>query len=221
MHPTADTNGVINSKDAGRRVIGGVRCFLPRRIVRLEMMRSLLILAVLSVGIVTPVCLADHLPSELQATGRPEKRLAGIVLGRSRVADVIKMYGKPSEVMKQGKPVELNVVDTYDYYWVKSGVKLHLLVYGGSAIKGGEYIALVEVEGSQVRGVIGRTGSGLKIGDGLAEVRRVYGRRFKERKLPKLNVHDVMIQWRREEFSLIAEFDSRGRIKNLTLSAPE
>jgi len=185
------------------------------------MLRGLLLLVVLSVGVLVPVCLADHLPPELQATGRTEKRLAGVVLGRSRVADVIKMYGKPSEVKTSGKPAGLNVVDTYDYYWVKSGVKLHLLVYSGSGIKGGEYIALVEVEGSPVRGLIGRTGSGLKLGDGLAEVRRVYGRRFKERKLPKLNIHDVMIQWRREEFSLIAEFDSRGRIKNLSLSAPE
>jgi len=185
------------------------------------MLRSLLMMAVLSASILAPTCLADHLPPELQARGRPEKRLAGIVPGRSTVADVIKMYGKPSEVTKQGKPAGLNVVDTYDYYWVKSGVKLHLLVYGGSGIKGGEYIALVEVEGPDVRGMIGRTGSGLKLGDSMAEVKRIYGRRFKERQLPKLNIHDVMIQWREEEFSLIAEFDNRGRIKNLSLSSPE
>ena len=185
------------------------------------MLRRFLVLAVLSASIFAPICLADHLPPELQARGRPEKRLAGIVLDRSRVADVIKMYGKPAEVRKQDKPAGLNVVDIYDYYWIKSGVKLHLLVYGGGGIKGGEYIALVEVEGSPARGAIGRTGAGLKLGDGLADVRRIYGRRFQERKLPKLNIHDVMIQWRREEFSLIAEFDGRGRIKNLSLSSPE
>jgi hypothetical protein len=185
------------------------------------MLRRLLALAALSASISAPVCLADHLPLELQARGRPEKRLAGIALDRSKVADVIKMYGKPSEVKEQGKPAGLNMVDTYDYYWVKSGVKLRLLVYGGSGIKGGEYIALVEVEGSPARGMIGRTGSGLKLGDSMADVKRIYGRRFQERKLPKLNIHDVMIQWREEEFSLIAEFDGRGRIKNLSLSSPE
>jgi hypothetical protein len=183
--------------------------------------RHLLLLAVLSTCILAPVCFADHLPPELLATGRPEKHLAGVVPGRSRVADVIKLYGKPSEVRKHGKPEGLRVVDTYDYYWVKSGGKLHLLVFGGSGIKGGESIALVEIEGSPVGGTIWRTGSGLKLGDRLADVRRIYGRRFYERKLPKLKIHDVMIQWRREEFSLVAEFDNRGRIKNLSLSAPE
>ena len=69
--------------------------------------------------------------------------------------------------------------------------------------------------------MIGGTGSGLKVGDDLADVKRVYGRRFKERKLPKLKIHDVMIQWRREEFSLVAEFDHRGKIKKLSLSPPE
>ena len=184
-------------------------------------MRGLLLLTLLSVVILAPVCLADHLPPELQATGRPEKRLAGVELEQSRVAHVIKMYGKPDEVRKQENPAGLNVVDTYDYYWVKSGVKLHLLVYGGSGIKGGEYIALVEVEGPPVRGVIGRTGSGLKLGDGLADLRRIYGRKYQGSKKPKLKSHEVMIQWRREEFSLIAEFDDRGRIKKLSLFAPE
>ena len=131
------------------------------------------------------------------------------------------MYGRPSEVKGQDKPANLNVVDTYDYYWVKSGIKLHLVVYRGSKTKSGEYIALIEVEGSRAKDMIGRTGSGLKIGDGLADLRRIYGKRFEERNLPKLNIHDVMIQWRSEEFSLVAELDERKKIKKLSLFAPE
>src|SRR5205085_11168079 len=167
-------------------------------------------LALLSAISLAPICVADHLPPKLQARGKSEKRLAGILLERSKVSDVIKMYGKPSEVQEQEKPADLNVVDIYDYYWIKPGVKLHLLVYRGSELKGGEYIALIEVEGSRAKDVIGRTGSGLKIGDSLADLKRIYGRRFHERNLPKLNIHDVMVQWRSEEFSLVAELDDAG-----------
>jgi len=50
---------------------------------------------------------------------------------------------------------------------------------------------------------------------------RIYGKRFKERKLPKMNIHDVMVQWRREEVSLVAVFDRLGKINCLQLFAPE
>jgi hypothetical protein len=81
-------------------------------------------LSVSGVIIYGSVCLADHLPPELQARGKPEKRLAGIHLDGSKVSDVIKIYGKPTEVKKQSAPADLKVVDTYDYYWNKRGIKL-------------------------------------------------------------------------------------------------
>ena len=167
-----------------------------------------------------PVCLADHLPSELQARGTPERRLAGIRLDRSKVSDVIKMYGKPSRVVHHPKPPNLNTVDTYEYFWTKPGVELHLLVYR-LGVTGGEYIALIEVEGSRASGTYGRTGKGLKLGDKLVDLRRLYGRRFKRDRLPTGEMYAVTVQWRSEEYDLGAWFDERGRITKLSLSAPE
>jgi hypothetical protein len=69
--------------------------------------------------------------------------------------------------------------------------------------------------------LFGRSGAGLKLGDGLAELKRIYGKRFKERDIPNLGIHDVMVQWRSEEYSLVAEFDGMGRIKRLSLFSPE
>jgi hypothetical protein len=119
------------------------------------------------------------------------------------------------------RPPNLNVVDTYHYRWLKRGIKLHLVVYRFNETKNGEYIAVIEVEGSQPTGFIHGTGRGLKLGDDLSDVRRIYGPRYKVRNVPKLNIHDVMIQWRAEEFSLVAELDVRGRITKLSLFAPE
>jgi hypothetical protein len=56
---------------------------------------SVLVLLLLLFG---TTCSADHLPPELQARGRPEKKLARIHLEHTKLADVIRMYGKPSKV---------------------------------------------------------------------------------------------------------------------------
>ena len=162
---------------------------------------------------ISSVSHADHLPENKQARGNPEKRLAGIHLERNKIADVIRMYGKPTEIRKQPGPPEIAMTD---YYWRKGKFELHVLVIRSS---GTSWISLVEVEGAT--GTAGRTGAGLKIGDTLSDLKRIYGPRFHLRNIPNLKIHDVMIQWRKEEFSLVAELDHRGKITKLTLSPPE
>ena len=166
--------------------------------------------AVLSLLLFTIVCNADHLPPELQARGRPEKKLARIHLEQTKLADVIRMYGKPSKVEKQPSPSDIALTD---YYWNLSKGRLHLLMVQ-------DYISLVEVEGSAGSAWL-QTGRGLRIGDNLDDLRRIYGPRYKVRNIPSANIHDVMVQWRSKEFSLIVELDKKGRIKKLSLSAPE
>jgi hypothetical protein len=168
---------------------------------------SVLVLLLLLFG---TTCSADHLPPELQARGRPEKKLARIHLEHTKLADVIRMYGKPSKVEKQPSPPDLVMTD---YYWNLSKGRLHLLMVQN-------YISLVEVEGSSKSGRL-QTGSGLKIGDDLDDLKRIYGPRYKVRNIPSLAIHDVMIQWRSQEFSLVAELDTRDRIKKLSLFSPE
>lgn len=120
------------------------------------------------------------------------------------------MYGKPSKVEKQPSPPDITLTD---YYWNLSKGRLHLLMVQN-------YISLVEVEGS-AESVRLQTGRGLKLGDDLSDVRRIYGSRYKVRKVPSANIHEVMIQWRSQEFSLIVGLDKKGLIKSLSLSAPE
>lgn len=176
--------------------------------------RRVFLFSLLSIISFGSVSYADHLAPKTQARGKPEKTLAGISLGRSKIADVIKLYGKPSRITKEPKPPNLNVVETSHYYWLKGSARLHLLVEG-------DYIALIQVEGSPSSGRIVRTGRGLKIGDDLADVRRIYGTRYKVRNIPNLKIHDVAIEWGTEEYGLVADLDAKGRIKKLSLNAPE
>ncbi len=157
---------------------------------------------------------ADELPAREQAKGKPEKILAGINIDRSRISDIIKLYGKPAKVSTDPKPPNLNVVETHHYYWSKGSTRLHVAMYG-------EYMGFIEVKGAPSSSQIVRTGKGLKIGDDLADVRRIYGPIFKVRNIPHLKIHDMMIQWRTQEYSLVADLDEKGRIKSLILSAPE
>ena len=179
------------------------------------------VLALLATVLLAPVCFADHLPSKDQAKGQPEKKLAGITLDRTKVSEVIKRYGRPSEVQKEPRPPNLNVVDTYHYRWLKPGIQIHLVVFQFDPPGSGEYIALIEVEGPDADGRLYGTGRGLRIGDELSDIRRIYGPRCKVTNIPKMKIHDVMIQWRSEEFSLIAELNKKGKITKLSLFAPE
>ena len=162
---------------------------------------------------------ADHLPEELLAKGKPETILAGINLSGLKLSDVIKLYGQPTKVeaSEQNNP---KIANSYDYYWVKAGLNLHILVQRLPQNESWEYVSLVGVSAGTSRR-IGRTGSGLRLGGKLADIKRIYGRRLKTRKIPKLKINDVMVQWRREEYSLVATLDSLNRITSLILYAPE
>ena len=155
--------------------------------------------------------LADHLPPELQARGKPERVLAGIHLGMT-LRDVIARYGQPRT--KQHDPDGSD-----EYSWLRSGVTLRVSFYPGD-VKGREFIGSIDIKGGPTKNIVGRTGRGLGLGDSLRALRRIYGSRFHERKLPKEGIHDVMVQWT-EEVSLIAKIDSSGHISTITLLPPE
>jgi hypothetical protein len=182
--------------------------------------RAVVVLLASLIGFVSP-SRADHLPDNLQARGAPETTLAAIHLtDRTKLADVIKLYGQPTKV-SGSEETDPNIASSYHYYWVRPGLNLHVLVERlPRKIPGWEYVSLVEVDSGTSR-KIARTGKGLKVGDSLKDLKRIYGYRFKVRDIPKLKIHDVMIQWHREEYSLVATLDRRNRITSLRLSAPE
>ena len=185
------------------------------------MMRRLIALLALSLIGLSSTSSADHLDERLQARGTPETTLAGIHLSeRTKIADVIRLYGRPTK--REGSESDNpNVASSYDYYWIRRGLNLHVLVQRlPRRMPGWEYVSLVEVDYGTSRPVA-KTGKGLRIGNSLKDLKRIYGNRFKVRDIPKLNIHDAMIQWRQEEYSLVATLDKRDKITALQLFAPE
>ncbi len=181
------------------------------------------LIAILTVSLIGfgAVGRADHLPEKQQARGMPETSLAGIYLdGRTKLKDVIKSYGKPTST-KAWLNDNPNIYSSWDYYWVRPGLKLHLVVQGlRGKVSTTEYISLVEVdEGTSRR--FGRTGKGLKIGDSLSDLKRTYGSRLQIRNFPNSRFRDVWIQWHREEYSLSVTLNERDRITSFSLVLPE
>jgi hypothetical protein len=163
--------------------------------------------------------LADHLPDHLQARGQPETTLARINLKDASIGKIIKLYGQPTELKREEQPLP-NSSGSIDYYWRRRGLNLHVQTEFAIEHPGWKPVVLLEV-GVGTSHKAGKTGDGLKLGDKLSDLRRIYGRRFHLRNIPKLKIHDVMVQWHREEYSLVATLDGHNRITSLTLCAPE
>ena len=178
-----------------------------------------LLVGLVFLALATMDCFADHLPDHLQARGRPETVLARINLETTSIEKIIKLYGKPTEE-KKWEPGMPNSAGQIDYYWRRRGLNLHVQIEFIDKDPSWKPVELVEVSVGTSRSV-GVTRAGLALGDTLADLRRVYGRRFHLRSIPKHNIHDVTVQWRREEYSLVATLDSKNRITSLSLSTPE
>jgi len=169
--------------------------------------------------------LADHLPEKLLASGKPETTLAGINLKTAKLNDVIRMLGKPT----RKKQVPNNPSWT-GYIWVLPQAKIELGVNKGSSAP---EISDIYIEGS-AKGQIGSTGQGLKFGDSIQALRRIYGKHFKLDTLSNGASRDreeftgvtvanqrATIQWKQEEFTLSIGFNSDGKVNAMWLLLPE
>ncbi|HEX7723595.1 MAG TPA: hypothetical protein VF397_15650 [Pyrinomonadaceae bacterium] len=65
------------------------------------------------------------------------------------------------------------------------------------------------------------TGRGLRIGQSLRDLERLYGHRYHVRYIPSRKIHDVALAWRQKEYTLVATLDRHNRITGLSLVAPE
>ena len=176
---------------------------------------KLCVASLISIVFFTGAARADHVPEHLLARGTPEKQLAGVHLESSTIADVIKKYGKPSKIEKQPSSSQFEMVD---YYWDLAKSRLHVLVVFMGCT---ESISLIEVEEPGNSKRFAGTSRGLKIGDRLSDLRRIYGKRYAIRRIPRQKIHDVRLEWRDGGFSLVSELNKTGRIKKLSLIAPE
>lgn len=168
---------------------------------------------------------ADHLPDEMLATGKPEIKLAGIDLTKTKLDDVVRLYGAATREKKAP-----NNPSWTGYIWELPGAKIELSVDNGPA---GPQIHDVYVEGSTNKKV-GSTGRGLKFGDDIAAIKRLYGSEFKTQTLNRnssgqrmefsgvtASTQRVTLQWRSEEFTLNVGLDEAGKVAALWLILPE
>ncbi len=123
------------------------------------------------------VVFADHLPANKVAAGRAESTLAGINIHKSRAKELIEKFGKPDSYKKYPETEEQGEI-----VWKKDGAVIH------ATINVDEVAYAVVVSGKPNAST--RTGAGLELGGSLADLEKVYGRRFGRR-------GDVVtVQWR-------------------------
>ena len=167
--------------------------------------------------------MADHLPEELLADGKPETKLAGIDLTHDNLDRVVQMYGKPKREVKVP-----NNPSWTGYVWELPEVKIELGVISGPS---GKHIRDVYIEGTAA-GKSASTGRGLKLGDHISAIKRVYGAKLQIQKgNPSEQRREftgigavsqrIKLQWASQEFTLTAGLNDAGRIIALWLILPE
>ncbi len=177
------------------------------------------------------VAIADHLPANLQAHGKPENTLAGINLEASTPDEVRRKFGPPTRSVKVP-----NNPGWTGYLWQTASILLEVEVTKGRTTDYVDRVTIVRMNGESPTSVWTipppSTGRGLRLGDTLDTLKSLYGNRFQLSKQasvpattdPFLSVpgnETAVVQWTPIEFTLTAGFDSLGRIVALRLSPPE
>lgn len=171
---------------------------------------AIVVFAMLTVG--QPM--ADHLDETRVARGKPEHILCGIEVTKSRIADVIRLYGTPIHV--EDNPLE----DTPgsgepNYVWEKNGVRMEIgtgyYTRNGKRIESETYS--VKVSGKGAHGSLGRTSAGLALGMKWTRLKQLYGNRFF-----RSSKSSFLIEFR-DETRLYVSVDDSGRITSMHLLA--
>jgi hypothetical protein len=174
--------------------------------------------------------LADHLPEKLLAHGRPETTLAGIGLETTMPDEVVRRLGPPAKTVRAP-----NNPYWTGYLWQTANIRIEVEISKGRTR---DYIGTVTIVrlGNEPQDAAAKqpdlsTGQGLKLGDTLDTLKKVYGSRLQVDKQtavpvdtkPFLSVPGVetaTIQWTPMEFTLTAGLDAQGKIIALRLRPP-
>jgi hypothetical protein len=159
--------------------------------------RLLLYLATVCCFILPQTVYADHNPPNEVSQRPSERQLAKIFIMKSTLQDVVKIYGEPTDESNDG------------YIWEKEGWTLNCLIDTPE-----NKVISIEVQGQRMPKSVGVTGSGLKVGDAISSVRRIYGTTF------HLGDSFVAFEWR-DGVTLDIDFDKAGKINRFFLSAVE
>jgi hypothetical protein len=174
---------------------------------------------------------ADHLPEKSLARGKPETTLAGINLESTTLDEVLRKYGPPTRTITVP-----NNPQWTGYLWQTVETRLELDVTAGAGGKhylGGISVVRIGGGSAPAKASSDATGSGLKLGDGLDALKRIYGSRFQLSRQPDIPAatskpflavpgsQTATVQWTPAEFTLTVGLNSGGRIVALRLQPPE
>ena len=145
-----------------------------------------------------------------------ETTLAGVNPEVSKIQEVIRKLGKPDRTTihyTDGKH-SMPLGGTYEWQTVGWRLRIETMNSGGSGT-----ITQVDVWGIHPEGEIGTTGQGLRLGDAIADVMRVYrlppyfdtSAQKAEKQYPRVPVLSNL--------TLQVQYDIRGRVDHLTLRA--
>jgi hypothetical protein len=155
---------------------------------------------------------ADHLPPNLISVSHPEQQIGTVVLERTVVSQLVMAYGKPIKVQ--------NDVDAGDsssgqreYFWDLEGCKLGV----GTWFQPSNETAVTSAEVWGHRSISNcQTGQGLKLGDTMADISRIYGSRFQHGRKTIDHSLYAHIEWPNGTEADI-DFDKHGRIDHISL----
>jgi len=188
----------------------------------------LLLCLIAAVSMVVDHLLADHLPEKLLAHGKPEVTLAGINLQTTTLDQVLQKYGPPTKTVNAP-----NNPDWTGYLWQKGDLRLEV---EASHSKGKVYLDRISIvrtgAAASASSDSESTGGGLRLGDGLDALKRIYGTRFQLSRQqtvppdtePFLSVpgsRTATVQWTPIDFTLTAGLDQQGHIVAMRLNLPE
>ena len=158
-------------------------------------MRSLLLVVLLS-----GLGFADHLPDNLIQRGKSDTLLCDIDVYHTTLADVKTRFGAPLSFKNYPETIA-----AAEIIWEQEGSRVHVWINADNAVEA------VNVSGKP--SPIAKTGRGLALGQSLADVRRIYGTRFRQRG------DDILLQW--EDETELRIHLTAGRITSLELVADE
>ncbi|MGA3371384.1 MAG: hypothetical protein ABSC48_06430 [Terracidiphilus sp.] len=163
--------------------------------------------------------MGDELPASKLARGTAEHLLAGIDIFKTSVGEATKRLGEPTRV-RETYPATEKIAGDREYVWEKPGVTVELRTefFRSSELQksDGEFTSVITVTGTN--GAVGRTGRGLKLGDPINAIARIYGNRF-DRTYD--GVSDLIeIEWK-PGTSIIVRWNDKGLINEIDLFAPE
>lgn len=155
--------------------------------------------------------LADHLPDNKLASGKGDTVLCGFDPRFTPMKDILSKLGKPDRIDPWPED-KLN----FTYQWSRGPLTIEVNTYHFYADYLNRPPVWIEVSGSDPEGFC-KTGRGLKLGDSLADVRRLYGKRYGVTRTSK-GEQSITIQWE-DEATIFVDLTKDGHVEVINIPA--